>query len=270
MMFADRHLARRIEAMEITALKLTGDTMRRLDAASEAEWLDINGAAALHAGADSLLTRSRGLGLQGEVSAEEVEAFEEFHRERGSKFAPYVSPLADASAIAILGERGYAPEHFVNMLALPMNAFEAPKPRVADMRVERVGEDRAEEWADLVGRAFNDGQKPQPNFAAIMTTYAHYPGAGRFMAWIRDEPVGGGLILMHEGVASIQTGAVLPEFRSRGAQTALLVARLSYAAEQGCELVVARTTPGANSQRNVERMGFRVVYTEAKMKMIKA
>jgi hypothetical protein len=46
-------------------------------------------------------------------------------------------------------------------------------------------------------------------------------------------------------------------------QTALIRARLAFAAAAGCDLAAVNTVPGSVSQRNAERQGFRVVYTRA-------
>ena len=54
----------------------------------------------------------------------------------------------------------------------------------------------------------------------------------------------------------------LAEFRGRGVQTALLHARLAAAAEAGCEYAVVVTQGGTTSQRNCERLGFRVAYSK--------
>jgi len=43
----------------------------------------------------------------------------------------------------------------------------------------------------------------------------------------------------------------------------LLRARLQAAAEAGCEFAVVVTNGGSDSQRNCERLGFRVAYSKA-------
>lgn len=59
--------------------------------------------------------------------------------------------------------------------------------------------------------------------------------------------------------------ATLPEWRGRGVQTALLKARLERALHAGCDLAAAGASPGSGSQRNMERLGFRVAYTQVMM-----
>jgi hypothetical protein len=48
-------------------------------------------------------------------------------------------------------------------------------------------------------------------------------------------------------------------------QMALLQARLAAARKAGCDLAVSMTGPGSDSQRNIERAGFRLAYTKASM-----
>jgi hypothetical protein len=45
----------------------------------------------------------------------------------------------------------------------------------------------------------------------------------------------------------------------------LIQARLTFAAAADCDLAKVTTLPGSGSQRNVERQGFRVAYTQTVM-----
>lgn len=62
--------------------------------------------------------------------------------------------------------------------------------------------------------------------------------------------------------------ATLPEYRRRGAQSALLAARIRAAGGSGCELVVTETGAlvdgkPSNSYRNILRAGFELDYVRA-------
>ena len=65
-------------------------------------------------------------------------------------------------------------------------------------------------------------------------------------------------------VGPTSAGITVPSGRRRGAQAALLHARLAFAAEQGCDLAMMGAAPGSASQRNAERQGFRIAYTRVK------
>ncbi len=72
---------------------------------------------------------------------------------------------------------------------------------------------------------------------------------------------------IHEGVALLAGASTVPEARRRGAQLALLDARLAYAAERGCDIAMMCAQPGSASQRNAERQGFRIAYTRIKWRL---
>ena len=65
-----------------------------------------------------------------------------------------------------------------------------------------------------------------------------------------------------EIVFALCGAGTLAEFRGRGLQTALLRARMAAAVQAGCEYAVVVTQGGTSSQRNAERLGFRMAYSK--------
>ena len=65
-------------------------------------------------------------------------------------------------------------------------------------------------------------------------------------------------------MAILAGASTVPSARNRGAQRALLQARLRIAAERGCDLVMMGASPGSTSQKNAERQAFRIAYTRIK------
>jgi hypothetical protein len=98
---------------------------------------------------------------------------------------------------------------------------------------------------------------------------ARRPDGLSFLAEIGGEPVATGALSICEGVALLAGASTVPEARRRGAQLALLDARLDYAARQGCDLAMMCAQPGSSSQRNAERQGFRIAYTRIKWRLNK-
>ena len=74
---------------------------------------------------------------------------------------------------------------------------------------------------------------------------------------------GTGLVIPEHRAFALCGAGTLAEFRGRGLQTALLRARMAAAVEAGCEYAVVVTNGGTTSQRNAERLGFRVAYSKA-------
>ena len=84
-----------------------------------------------------------------------------------------------------------------------------------------------------------------------------------FVAAMDDKPVacGTGLVISEHKVFALCGAGTLAEHRGRGLQTALLRARMDAAVKAGCEYAVVVTQGGTTSQRNAERLGFRVAYS---------
>ena len=96
-----------------------------------------------------------------------------------------------------------------------------------------------------------------------MNVCADLPGAIR--VGIRG---GGGWIACGElvpaaGVGIFSNDATRPSARGRGAQTALIQARLRTAATLGLVCLMAEVAPGGTSERNYLRCGFTIAYRRA-------
>jgi GNAT superfamily N-acetyltransferase len=76
-----------------------------------------------------------------------------------------------------------------------------------------------------------------------------------------DEPAGAAGLYAAGGAAYLGLAGTLPEHRGKGAQNALLAARIRRAAELGCDLLTTETGERrddrpSNSYRNILRAGF--------------
>ena len=113
---------------------------------------------------------------------------------------------------------------------------------------------------------FPDGGGPE-DFIAMFTPLFQFEGALPFVAELDGKMVAcaAGLLIPEHRIVALFGARTLPEFRRRGLQTALLRVRMVVAAEAGCEYAVIVTQGGTTSQRNAERLGFRVAYSKATM-----
>lgn len=57
--------------------------------------------------------------------------------------------------------------------------------------------------------------------------------------------------------------SVLPEYRKRGIQQAMIGERLRIARQEGAHFATISARPGVATERNARRMGFEVAYTKA-------
>jgi GNAT superfamily N-acetyltransferase len=224
----------------------------------------IGGGIAVFRGVNSPVTQAEGVGLSGPLSDEEFERLEDFFRSRGSAVILEVCPAADANFIQKLGARGYRVTEFSNVLIReisPQEQFASP-PSGMTVRKASAGEEHL--FAETVARGFADYFEPTEELIAAVLGFLSGPDVQLYLVQIDGNTGGGGTLTLRNGVAGLLGSSTLPEFRRRGIQTALIHARLADARAAGCDLAMSMTLPLSGSQRNLERQGFRVVYTRTK------
>jgi GNAT superfamily N-acetyltransferase len=208
------------------------------------------------------LNRAIGLGVHGPVTPADLDLAEQFYRRRNLPPRIDVCPLADESLLRLLNLRGYGLEKFYSVLLYPLSEAGALEPAPAGIRISQAGPEDAELWLKTVAQGFEETDVPTEAMLDILAPNFYTSHAACFWAWIDGLPAGGGGMYVHAGVAELGGASTRPEFRRRGVQTALLQARLAAARAQGCDLAMALTSPGGASQRNIERVGFRLAYTK--------
>jgi GNAT superfamily N-acetyltransferase len=260
--FVDLEFARRLEMAE-TILPDCVEALRRYNPATPSEAAEIAGGVAFFGGQDYPANQMVGMGLYGEVTAEDMDRVEHFFRSRGVPSTIVVSPLADMSLPALLGERGYRIAEFNSVLIKRINS-EEPFASPPGIVIERVTPQTVSPWMKAIAKGFSQEITVADD---VFGSFAALPGALAFLARIDGEVVGGcgGRVIPEARIAALFGTATLPEFRQRGVQSALIALRLHEAAKAGCEYAVVSTNPGSGSQRNMERRGFRVAYTKLVM-----
>jgi len=76
-------------------------------------------------------------------------------------------------------------------------------------------------------------------------------------------PAGSASARYADGIAQLCGASTIPRFRRRGVQRALSTIRLAAAVADGCTLAIVTTAPGSQSQANVMRLGFELIYARA-------
>jgi GNAT superfamily N-acetyltransferase len=263
--FIDRSFAHRLELTDahggVAFARANADLFSESGATAE----PFAGGWAIFAGVDSPVTQAFALGLGGPVEEDEIARMEDFFHSRGAATNVELCPYADISIVDIFRKRGYSLSEFSNVFVRELAPEDAQLSFNDAVRVRHPESHEARLWAETVARGFMpEGELPQM-MIDLMSTSLHSAVGAFFLAEIDGQIAGGGVLTIHDGVASLGGASTLPAFRNRGAQTALLRARLAFAAAQGCDIVMVTTLPGSTSQRNVERQGFRVVYTRSKL-----
>jgi acetyltransferase (GNAT) family protein len=123
----------------------------------------------------------------------------------------------------------------------------APEAAPTDLRIEQVLDPEA--VATAVGAPFE------------LSGFVGAPGWASLVAFDGDEPVGHGALYVDGETAWIGVGATRAEWRGRGAQSALLAARIALGLQVGARVFVTETGAGGGpSYRNILRAGFEEAY----------
>jgi hypothetical protein len=264
--FSDLALARRLERAEGRASAEFVEARAQLFPAGGACWTEVAGAYAMFDGPASPITQTFGLGILQPATAADLEALEAFFGERGAPVHHEVSPLADASLLPLLNERGYRPLEFTSVLFRPVRrGLRLTAPRNERIHVRQVRPAEEELYAQTAARGWA-GEHPDlaDQLLELMRIGMRTAGGYAFLAELDGRAIAAGGLNVRDGVALLAGASTIPEGRRQGAQLALLEERLRTAAELGCDLAMMGALPGSASQRNAERHGFRIAYTRIK------
>jgi GNAT superfamily N-acetyltransferase len=263
MEFVDKALARRFEACEEMPQVLYARAFQKTKPEIGATEEEICGGHMIFAGLGSPIGRATGLGLDRAFTAEDLDCVEQFYRLHKAPAQVDLCPLHDAVVFEMCKQRGYAIAELNNVLYRRLDENEKFPPPAKGCTIRRGRPEEARELGGIVERAFFPDGAPEP-FQDLLTPLYSMEGAVTFAASIDGKAVacGAGLVIPRHRIFAVCGAGTALEFRGRGLQTALLRARLAAAADAGCEYAVVVTQGGTPSQRNCERLGFRVAYSK--------
>jgi GNAT superfamily N-acetyltransferase len=211
----------------------------------------------------AMFNRSLGLGLEQPATEEQIDGIAGFFRELGVEWCIALAPEAQpAELTSWLGTRGFTSGY---AWAKFQRGLENPPGGGTELRVAQVGAGaEAEAFADVFVRAYGTPEL----FRDWLARVPGRPGWRCFVAFDGETPAATGALYAKDGVGWLGVAATLPEHRRRGAQGAILAARIQAAAEEGCEVVVTETGEQiegrtSSSYRNIERVGFELAYVRA-------
>jgi GNAT superfamily N-acetyltransferase len=228
----------------------------------EACWKRIGGAVALFDGAGSPLTQSFCLGLGEPATDAVLEELEEFFFSRGAAAEHEVAPLAGVETYALLTRRGYSPVELSSVLYRELEALPPPREGV---EVRIAGPEELALWAAISADGWSTEAPELRGFLLELSEVsARRRRSQNWIAFVDGRPAAAAAMTICGEAVHMAGAATIPALRGRGAQNALLAARLAQAKAQGCRIAVMGAAVGSASQRNAERNGFRVAYTRVK------
>lgn len=265
-LFCGTALAQRIEEAE--AQLIVAATTASRGRGAEGLVLPVAGGWACFVEAGSPMNKVVGLGFGAMPDEAVIGEIERAMAARNAATQVELSNLADPEIAAVLSGRGYRLTAFENVLGRSVAGF-VPGHGSAGVQIRRADDLNA--WVDVVVEGFahpdGAGVSRHEEFPKEVVERAERDiekaGATPYIALCDGVVAGGGSVRMTGGIAQLTGAATAPAYRRRGVQSALLQARLADAAAAGCDIAVVTTAPGSQSQQNVQRHGFQLLYTRA-------
>jgi hypothetical protein len=207
-----------------------------------------------------LYNRILGLGV-GEPANEAMldEAIAIFRNAGCRNYLAQVSPLAQPAQIPEwLAIRGFKP----GRSWAKMYRGTEPAPAIStDLRVEKIGADLADAFADVVLPAFEIPPAGRP----LVKGFVGQPGWQHYLAFAGKKPVAAAAMVVKGEVAWLGFASTLKKYRRRGAQGAMFAHRIQDGLALGVKWFVTETgedTPEDPnpSYHNMLRSGFQLAY----------
>ncbi len=204
----------------------------------------------------TMLNRVVGLGVDGPTTAGDLDEIDAFFREEGVRYSVSVAPQAPTTLAAQLRERGFTDGYTWMKFR---RGVDDPPVVETSLRIDEVTD--AADVAVVVAAAYG----------MPLSAGAAFDRLGRSEAWhlllARDGtvPVGTGALFVLDGVGWLGAAGTVPEHRGKGAQGALLAARIALARELRLDVLTTETgvqradSPNV-SYRNILRAGFDEAY----------
>ena len=236
--------------------------------------LPIGGGLAAYSGPGGYANRACGMGLDGPVTAQDVDTVIEFFESRDEEAKVEICPYTHGSLVQALGERGFVVKHFVDVLAMPLTPMTvaelaiAPPEGIILERLDRSDPAKVRAFAEANERGFAPEGEPVSETVLGLTTKAlGAPTNDSFVARTPSgELVGVASSESSEGLTVLFGATVVPEWRRRGIQRALMITRLAWGILRGSDHACVMTSPGIATQRNAIRLGFLMVYTRVALR----
>jgi len=263
MQFVDKAFARRLESCEempqVEHALVFQQTRPEIGAAVE----EICGGHMVFAGLGSPIGRATGVGLDRPLTASDLDRIEQFYRSHKAPAQVDLCPIHAPEVFEMFKERGYGIAELNNVLYRRLDPKEELPGPPDGCEIRRSRLEEAEITGSIVESAFFPEGAPEA-YRGLITPLYQMPMALAFVASIGGTLVacGTGLVIPQHKVFALCGAGTLAEYRGRGLQTALLRARMRAAVEAGCEYAAVVTQGGSISQRNAERLGFRVAYSK--------
>ncbi len=202
-----------------------------------------------------------GLGLFQTASEEMVDNIISKYKDAGiDRFFIQIHPEAAPSKLKDWFEKRNI-LHYNNWVK-HYRGVENPPQAGTDLEIREVSSSReAEQFGDIITSSF---EWPS-GMGQWFTNLVGRKCWKTYLALDGDEPVAASSMYVKDDCGWLSFASTLPDYRGKGAQTALIARRIQDAAELGCKVLTVETAEDNEQKRsqslqNVQKMGFEVAF----------
>ena len=227
------------------------------------EFEPIAGGTMCFGGIGSWANQAMGLGMDGPVAPEDVDRLIAYYESRGVEPKVELCPFAHDSLVRALADRGFVLREFENVLVLDLRGWLAPSiaPDVETVEVDPRDERQVVTYQSITRAGFAPAEPEL--FARLERRMIGLPVVRAFIALVEGEPASAAASEVAPPCGALFGLTTLEQFRRRGCQRALMVARLRAAKDAGCRYASIHSRPDVATGRNALRLGFQVAFTKA-------
>jgi hypothetical protein len=212
-------------------------------------------------GGDPFFSRTLGLGIKRRATEADIDEVIAFYAAHGRTTVSIpIAPQAEPAELrAWATARGFPESRRWPKLWRSLETL--PEPPPTDLRIEAIGPDRADAFADIVLTAFEFDEAMRPMLPPLVGR----PGWHQYLGFDGDQPVAAGAMYLRGDIAWLGYGTTLASHRRRGGQSAIFHRRLADARDHGCRLAITETGPDTPEEpnpsfHNMLRLGFQLGY----------
>ena len=230
------------------------------------ETLAVAGGQLVLSGRGMYVNRAIAVGIDPALRPADIGLIDARSTAAGVPAAVEVTPATHAESRALLTAYGFVHDEGRDVRALvrPLTDLPAELSRPG-ITVMPVSERSLDEWRAISALGFGHATPETRRASDAFARAAHVvDGDGMVIAVDSEDgrPLGCASMTINATVATLGGMSTIPAERGRGVQATLILHRLGVAREAGCSLAAATTVVGGDSERNVQRYGFRPLHVK--------
>lgn len=233
--------------------------MRELGAGGE----PINSGWMVHDGTGSWANYAAGLGLNGPVTSAEIQRLVDFYDAHGVDAQVQTTPYQDPSLFSVLAEHHFVTDDFTVMFVHDLKDLSTTQmPGLEFIEINPGNNEDIQVFVNAQMIGFYAPNAAPEGIAAITERVGRHPRCRVWLLKLDGKIVGSGGLEVFENSAVLIAGAIFPEARRKGIQSAFMSYRLRIARDLGVDYALVGSVPNGGTERNALRQGFLPIMTQ--------